>query len=86
MMGAVGLTGSITRAISVAIITLELNGEMCHLVPSLVCVLCSYITSEALNPESFFEMQGKFRGLEGKQILRNQIIVKDILENNPKYT
>ena len=70
IMGAAGVTGSINRAISVAIITLELNGHMSHVVPVMTCVIISYATSEVLSPECFFEMLSKFRGLDKKAKLK----------------
>lgn len=63
IIGAAALTASVTRTVSVAIIVLELNGHLSHVVPVLVSVLISYILSELCRPEGFFEMIFRLRGL-----------------------
>ena len=56
IIGASALTASVTRTVSVAVIVLELNGHMSHVVPVLVSVITAYIISELINPAGFFEM------------------------------
>ena len=85
ILGAAAMTSSVTRTISVAMIVLELNGHLSHAVPLMVCVLSSYATSEYLKPQSFFEMLAEFSGLTLKTTQKDQIIVKDLLELDPKY-
>ena len=67
VLGAAAMTASVTRTVSVAMIVLELNGHLSHAVPLMVCVLSSYMTSELLKPESFFEMLTGLSGLD-KQV------------------
>ncbi len=55
------MTCSVTRTVSVAVIVLELNGHMSHLVPVMVTVVTSYFVSEWLRPISFFEQLGILR-------------------------
>ena len=50
IIGAVGLTSSITRTLSPALIALELNGHFSHAVPVLISAVTSYIVSELVNP------------------------------------
>ena len=66
ILGAAAVTGSVTRTCSVAIIVLELNGHLSHAVPTMVCVLASYATSEMIKCQSFFEMLSMFSGLDEK--------------------
>ena len=63
IIGAASLTTSVTRQVSIAVITLELSGHMNHAVPVLLCVLISYIISELINPQGFYEMLMEIRGL-----------------------
>ncbi len=58
------MAGSVTRTVSVVMIVIELNGHLSHAVPLMICVLCSYATSEYLKPESFFEMLANFTELD----------------------
>ena len=44
------MTGSVTRTVSVTMIVMELNGHLSHAVPTMVCVLCSYLVSELIKP------------------------------------
>lgn len=85
IMGAAGVTASVTRTISVAMIVLELNGHLSHAVPIMVCVLVSYATSEFLRPESFFEMLANLSELDKKVSQKDNIIVRDLLEINTEY-
>lgn len=66
-------------------IVLELNGHLSHAVPLMVCVLCSYATSEYLKPQSFFEMLSEVVGLEKQISRKGKILVRDILTQQPKY-
>jgi chloride channel 3/4/5 len=66
IMGASALTASVTRTVSVAVIVLELNGHMSHVVPVLIAVITSYIISELINPQGFFEMLSELNGLDEK--------------------
>ena len=56
LLGAAGLTASVTRTVSVAMIAIELNGHLSHAVPIMATVITSYIVSEYLKPMSYFEM------------------------------
>lgn len=58
------MTGSVTRTVSVVMIVIELNGHLSHAVPLMICVLCSYWTSEYIKAESFFEMLQNLVGLD----------------------
>lgn len=60
------MTSSVTRTISAAIIALELNGHLSYVVPIMVCVLSSYVTSDKMSEASFFEMLSVFRGISAK--------------------
>lgn len=64
VLGASAVAGSVTRTVSVVMIVIELNGHLSHAVPLMICVLCSYATSEYLKPESFFEMLANFTELD----------------------
>jgi len=64
VLGASAVAGSVTRTVSVVMIVIELNGHLSHAVPLMICVLCSYATSEYLKPESFFEMLANFNELD----------------------
>jgi H+/Cl- antiporter ClcA len=64
VLGASAVAGSVTRTVSVVMIVIELNGHLSHAVPLMICVLCSYATSEFLKPESFFEMLANFTELD----------------------
>ena len=66
-------------------IVLELNGHLSHAVPTMVCVLASYATSEMIKTESFFEMLSDFSGLDNKIAQKGAIIVRDVLEACPEY-
>lgn len=85
ILGAAAMTGSVTRTVSVAMIVLELNGHLSHLVPTMVCVICSYGVSELLRPLSFFEMLSQLTGLDQKIAEKGKIIIKDVLSVNPEY-
>ena len=79
------MTASVTRTVSVAMIVLELNGHLSHAVPCMVCVLSSYFISELIKPQSFFEMLSFTAGLDLKIKQKCDILVKDLLANDPKY-
>ena len=66
-------------------ITLELNGHLSHAVPTMVCVLSAYAISEAIRPESFFEMLSDQSGLNEEKIKKGKILVKDILQIEPYF-
>lgn len=66
IIGASALTASVTRTVSVAVIVLELNGHLSHVVPVLVSVITAYIISELINPQGFFEMLAELNGLNEK--------------------
>jgi hypothetical protein len=86
ILGAAAMTGSVTRTISVAMIVLELNGHLSHAVPTMVCVLASYGTSELIKTESFFEMLSDFSGLDAKIAQKGSIVIRDILQACPDYS
>ena len=79
------MTSSVTRTVSVAMITLELNGHLSHAIPLMVGVLCSYATSEYIAHESFFEMLSVFAGLEKKKKDKGDLLIKHVLEKFPKF-
>ena len=79
------MTASVTRTVSVAMITLELNGHLSHAIPLMVGVLCSYATSEFIAHESFFEMLSELAGLEKKKREKGDLLVGDVLEYFPKF-
>jgi H+/Cl- antiporter ClcA len=64
ILGAAAYCGSVTRTVSVAMITLEINGHLSHSQPLLVCVLSAYAMSNWISKESFFEMLSRQAGLE----------------------
>lgn len=80
------MTASVTRTVSVAMIVLELNGHLSHAVPAMVCVLSSYFISELLKPQSFFEMLSFTTGLDLKMKQKADIIVKDLLNIDKKFS
>ena len=86
MIGAASLTASVTRTISVAIITLELLGHLSHVVPILTAVLTSYIISELIYPESFYEAMFKLRGLQRLIEKKGQILIREVLEFEDRFT
>ena len=86
VLGAAAVCGSVTRTVSVAMITLELNGHLSHSVALMVCVLSSYATSEMINPDSFFTMLSCQAGLDAKKQRKGQLLVKQVLETNTEYT
>ena len=73
------MTCSVTRTVSVAVIVLELNGHMSHLVPVMVTVVTSYFVSEWLRPISFFEQLGILRLLVKKGEDKQKVQMKHIL-------
>jgi len=85
ILGAAAYCGSVTRTVSVAMITLEINGHLTHSVPLMVCVLSSYAISEYFYPVSFFEMLFKMAGLDEMSERKGKLKVKDVLKNNPEY-
>jgi H+/Cl- antiporter ClcA len=76
IIGASALTASVTRTVSVAVIVLELNGHMGHVVPVLISVLTAYIISELINPKGFFEMLSELNGINDKIMQKGRILVK----------
>lgn len=86
ILGAAAFTGSVTRTTSVAMIVLELNGHLGHAVPTMVCVLASYATSELIKTESFFEMLSDISGLDQKIATKGNIRIRDVLKTNKEYT
>ena len=85
ILGAAAMTSSVTRTVSVAVIVLELNGHLTHLVPCLVCVISSYATSEYLKKQSFFEMLSELSQLDAKVFEKGRIIIKDVINKTPNY-
>ena len=85
IMGSAAYAGSVTRTLSTAIIVLELNGNLSHSVPLMICVLTSNMVSELIYPESFFEMLSSLDGLERKLALKEQILVSELLDKNIEY-
>jgi H+/Cl- antiporter ClcA len=85
ILGASALTASVTRTVSVAVIVLELNGHMGHVVPVLVSVLTAYIISELINPKGFFEMLSELNGLNDKIMQKGRILIKEILKSETKF-
>lgn len=85
IIGAASLTGSVTRTVSVAVIVLELNGHLSHVVPVLIGVLVSYITSELLNPQGFFEMLSELRGFNKQLEKKGNITARAVLEKENRY-
>ena len=67
-------------------IVLELNGHLGHAVPTMVCVLASYATSELIKTESFFEMLSDISGLDAKIATKGNIRIRDVLKTNKEYT
>jgi H+/Cl- antiporter ClcA len=63
VIGAAAMTGCVTRTVSVAVIVLEVNGHMSHLLPVMMTVVASFMVSEWLRPISFFEQLYILRGL-----------------------
>jgi len=86
MIGATAMNASVTRTVSVGVITLELNGRLGHAIPLMVGVLSSFATSELIAAESFFEMLSHFAGLEQKKHDKDHLLVKHILEQFPRFT
>jgi H+/Cl- antiporter ClcA len=66
IIGATALTASVTRSVSVAVIVLELNGHMSHVIPVLVSAITAYIISELINPAGIFEMLSQLNGINDK--------------------
>lgn len=58
------MTGSVTRTVSVVMVVIEMNGHLSHTVPLMICVVASYVTSEYIKTESFFEMLINLVGLD----------------------
>ena len=50
------MVGSVTRTISVSLIVIELSGNFSFAVPILIANLTSYLISENISPESYYEM------------------------------
>lgn len=76
IIGASALTASVTWTVSVAVIVLELNGHMSHVVPVLVSAITAYIISELINPAGFFEMLSQLNGINDKIMQKGRILVK----------
>lgn len=79
ILGAASLTASVTRTVSVAVIVLEMNGHLSHVVPVLVCVLVSYIISELIHPVGIYEMLFELRGYKLLVQQKGRIQVKEVL-------
>eukprot|EP00298_Acanthocystis_sp_HF-20_P013668 c20460_g1_i1.p1 GENE.c20460_g1_i1~~c20460_g1_i1.p1 ORF type:complete len:804 (+),score=294.03 c20460_g1_i1:22-2433(+) len=62
VVGAAAMATGSTATISTAIIAFELTGEMRHLVPTLLAVLCALGVSNLMNG-SFYDMISRLRGL-----------------------
>lgn len=86
IIGAAALTASVTRTVSVAVIVLELNGHLSHVVPVLVSVLLAYIIGELVNPQGFFDMLFELRGLKKSVQQKEQILVRQVLEFDERYS
>jgi H+/Cl- antiporter ClcA len=65
-MGASTLTASVTRSVSIAVIVLELDGDMSYIVPVVFSVITAYITSEMINPEGIYDILSELNGLNEK--------------------
>ena len=74
--GASSLIASVTKSVSIAIIVLELDGDMNYIMPVLFSVITSYITAELINPEGIYEILSELNGLNEKLELKGQILVK----------
>ena len=86
IVGAAALTATVTRTLSVAIIALELLGHLSHVVPIIASVLMAYIIAELIYPESFYEAMFKLRGLEDLLKKKGQILIRDVLEFEDRFT
>ena len=75
-MGASSLIASVTKSVSIAVIVLELDGDMSYIIPVLFSVITSYITSELINPEGIYEILSDLNGLNDKIKEKGKIIVK----------
>jgi len=86
IIGAAALTATVTRTLSVAVMTLELLGHLSHVVPIISSVLTAYIISEMIYPESFYEAMFKLRGLEDLLKKKGQILIRNVLEFEDRFT
>lgn len=86
IIGAGALTASVTRTVSVAVIVLELNGHLTYVVPVLVSVLISYILSELIKPQGFYEMIFELRGFTKLVSQKGKIMVREILEVEDRFS
>jgi H+/Cl- antiporter ClcA len=75
-MGASSMIASVTKSVSIAVIVLELDGDMTYIIPVLLSVLTSYITSELINPEGIYDILSDLNGLNDKIKEKGKIIVK----------
>ena len=86
IIGAASVTASVTRTVSIAVIVLELSGHFSHVIPILIAVLTSYIISELINPEGFYDTMFKIRGLQLMLEKKGKILVQEVLEFEDRFT
>lgn len=86
IIGAASVTASVTRTVSVAVIVLELNGHLSHVIPILIAVLTSYILSEIINPVGFYDSMFKIRGFQLMLEKKGKILVQEVLEQEERFT
>jgi len=72
--------------VSVAVIVLELNGHMSHVVPVLVSVILAYIIAELVNSEGFYEMLFVLRGIKQMVEKKGQLLVREVLDYEERYS
>jgi hypothetical protein len=85
-MGSAALSGSVTHAMAPAMIALELNGHFSHIIPMLICVMSSMLTSTWLIEGSFFEMLSRLRKLDERYTVLLKITMRQIIDKHPKKT
>lgn len=52
-MGAAAVAGAVTRTISIAVIVVEMTGQITHIIPVMVAVLISNAVAGLLQPSIF---------------------------------
>ena len=79
------MIGSVTRTMSATIITIELSGNFSFALPIMIANASSYLVSEYIKPESFYEMLQVFHNLDEKISGKGKILIKDLLDSNKEY-
>lgn len=85
IIASAAFISSVTKTISIAIIVFEMNQELTHMIPTLICVLVAYAVTNSLSL-GIFDVMTDMRNLPYLPVLKSvenyQMEAKDIMNKN----